>query len=767
VSHEKNACFLACGADCRTGSVHAARSCSRGLFRWVPRFRRARWLAAGCLLAGLAGLPAEASDALEEAASLRAAGRLDEALDALRKESREIKRLDGDDSPRLLPVNDLAAEVLIDQGSLEAAQGLLEKTIEAREKLIGTGRSDEAARLGDSLLSMTRLHLLAKRFSEAGATARKALLTVDAAVGPNSPETARAQAALEGVVDSLETLLGPAEPATLDAREEAARVFESLGMVGAAIRQRRGMLAGRRVPGQDAVALVSAEERFAELLLAAGRADEAIPLLENLLGRGSDLDAASRVALLRLLGALQLSTDQLIGAEATLEDVLKATGAAAGLPTVRSAADRCRRAIAALRRGSVQVPPDWLEPTLVMLGKTSSSEAAPGVAGLVAAAELLHTAGQAAAAVGPLARALAVAGATRPPLEEQVADVAGRLAAAQLETDDTAAANKTVVAHLAAAEKALGPGDPRVSTLRVMLVDVLRREGKLEEAEKLARGTLTRGLPRPDDRWEERFVGVYDSLADESRTNDLREAFVAARSRQFGDDHPHVGLAWAFFGSARVAAGDWSRAAECFNQALNIQSAALGEDDPEVAATLALLAHAQRAGGALNEAVETATRAVRAWEKASGPDHPGTLEAIDVLTAAQLQAGQATGVVELLERLCDAPMTDPVRRAGHLVRLAELTAVRDKAGAAERLRLATSLPCWKPDASLSASERLRLASTAARASRVLRVIGDPSSSQEWLRKARSLALQTPDPAALLDVIEQLATGTGEAKPAAD
>ena len=138
-----------------------------------PRFLRrpALGLAACLAIVGWCwpggGRALAAESPLDQAATLRAAGRFDEALEVLRAESRDIKRTEGDESPKLLAVNDLAAEVLIDLGSLDTAGTLLDKTIAARQKLIAAGRREESALLGGSLLARARLETAAKRLPAA------------------------------------------------------------------------------------------------------------------------------------------------------------------------------------------------------------------------------------------------------------------------------------------------------------------------------------------------------------------------------------------------------------------------------------------------------------------------------------------------------------------------------------------------------------------------------------------------------------------------
>lgn len=699
---------------------------------------------------------------LDEAEALRAAGRYDEALDVLRIESREVKQSEGDEAPQLLAINDLAAEILIDMGRLDNAENLLEKTIAAREQA-AAGRPDEAVGIARSLLSLARLHLVAKRFPEAIEAARRSLSVADQTAGPSSDSVARACDALERIADALDKLLGPADPATLAARRELLAIFGSLGMTDAAIAAQQQIVSGLKArDGGDPTDVLTAASDLAEMLVTAGFPDQAIDMLDGVLSSSASVpDSPAGIDALRSLATAQLATDQLILAEATLDGVLKATGAAEGPPTIRFAADRCRRLLVDVRRNNVTNMPDWWEPTLAALRKTPPSESAAGVAGLLAAAAVATRRADLATAAELASRAWSIAQGARSPSARDTADAACHLAAAQLAIGDQAAARKTATTALAAAEKALGPGDARTTTLRMLLASATAAGRDGSQATTLARTALARGLPRPSTDWERMAVGIYDRLAAETGNPALREAFIAARSRQFGEHHPHVGMAWALFGGQRLAAGDWPAAREYLTRAVAIQRLTLGKDDPETAASMALLAHAERAAGDLVAAEQTATSAVAAWEEAAGADHPGTLAALDVLVATLLQAGKPNQSLELLERLCRAEsFSDPVRRAGHMVQLAGLIVARDRQGAVARLQAALSLPCWdhpKP----GEADRIRLAYTAARAAHVYATVGDRAASESAIRRARSLALQAADPASTLAAVDRLAS-TGEA-----
>lgn len=722
-----------------------------------PESRRS-WLAV-ILVAG-SGLVAGADEVatpLEKAAALRSAGSLEEALDVLRTESREIKRIEGEQSTRLLPINELAADILVDQGKLETAATLLDKSLSAREKLAAGGKAEEQAALAQTLLVVARLRMAEKRFPDAVAAARRALASVARVLGPADERAATARKALQAAVTALDELLGPTDPATIAARTEAAAGFVSSGMLADAIDQRRAILTGvASGPGADADETASARHALCRLLLAAGRGDEAVAIVEK-----ATSDDPATLGERRFLGELQIATDRLIAADATIEAVLEATRSPAIPNSVDGASDRLNQLLIAVRRGRAAGFPDWYEPALKLLVKPQPTDTPAAISALERAGDIALLLGKPAVAIESFTRALGLAETARPPSPAAIAERSARLAAAHLAAGDALAARKKADPALQAADAALGPGDPHVAELRVVLAEACRREDETERAVALAAAALEHGLPRPSQAWEEAVTAIYDRMPPQEGDESWPTRFAAARARQFGDGHPHVGMAWCLFGTARLAAGDWSSAASYLSRAVSLQEAALGDGSPDVAATLTLLAQAERAGGDPKRAAETAARAVAAWERSAGPTDPGTLAAIDVLVAARIEAGESNGVEPLLERLCSAGKSiDPVLRAGHLVRLADITARRDKSKAAAGLEEALALPCWA-DESLTDADRKRLAFTAARAARAYGLIGDQAAGQDALRKARSLALSVDGAKDVLERIEQLAAGGTE------
>jgi len=724
---------------------------------WLPTVHCMALVLAGSIAfsVGAAG-PGIVETALEHAAKLRAEGRFDEALDALRAESRKIKAADGDESPRLLPINDLAAEILIDNGDLETAASLLGKTISAREKIIATGNRAEDSAHGSSLLALARLETTAKRLPAAIAAGKRALLLLDGASERDPAALARAAATLQTATDVLADLVGPGSDAALTARDEVAALFTSLGMIPEAIEQRRAILAGlMQNRAVDPKAVLQATDRLGRLMMTNGRAAEAIPVVETTLPALGAADAHEALAARRLLGELQLAAGTLSLAEASFAHVLEVTQRNAKHSPIDVAGDRLRSLLVAARRGAVGRLPDWFDATVKTLSRPAASELTPALSALALAARVKEETGDPLVAVEWLGRALTLASAARSPDACHVADLAGRLAAAQLASGDAASARKTAERALPAAERDVGRGSAEAEALRLLLADALARAGNQAEALALAAKALDRGLPRPDDPWEKTATAICDRIAATEGKPDLRDAYLAMRARQFGPNHAHVVAACGFFGAARLAAGDWPAASDFFQRAVELDPSGAS---PETAANLTLLARAQQAAGDHTQAVETAVRGLAAWERVAGAHHPGTLAAADVLVAAKVQAGDIEGVPELLERLCASDAADdPARRAAQLVRLADITAAEDKVRAKELLRKALQLPCWQEGFASSPRASLRLAFTAALATHAFRAIGDETAATQMLQRARGLVMQSEDSAKLLARIERLAT----------
>lgn len=709
---------------------------------------------------------ADEQDPLEHARSLRAAARFDEALDALRGESREIKRIEGEASPQLLLVNDLAAEILIDQGSLKKAAELLDKTIAQREQLIARGRLDQNVGLGGSLLTVARLDTLEKRYSEAAENCRRAVIAFDTGAGPNSEDVRRGAEALAKTLAALDDLLGPAASATRLAREQAAVTFESLAMYPDAIEQRKRLLEAvpQASPG-DAQAVVEASTHLGRAMLRGGQAAEAAAIQARTLD-ATPVDGApasdARLEAMALLGELQLAAESFVMAEGTLGDLWETVVAAKKDSSRTGLRIRLLGLLAAARAGRVSHLPDWFAAAVNALGRGAPLDAASGAEGLLVAAQVRDELGLPDPSTELLSRAVAVAQAAKPPDPDLVARTAARQATASLAAGDVPAARKLLAKALPAAESALGPGEPGLIALQLSEADCLARETKVAEARNLATRILARGLPRPSNTQEEETVAVVDRLADKVTTADvdLRELFLAARARQFGEGDPSVAAAAQFFGAARLAAGDWPQAVAWLGRAAELQQRSRGANDPDLAATLLLLGRAQLAAGAAGDAVASLTRSRAAWSQAVGDAHPGTLAAMESLAHACAATGDRQQAETLLEGIVEADAIeadgDSIAKASHLIRLADLLATHDKTRGRDCLDTALALPCWTAGEARDPSATRRLALTAALAAHAFGLLGERDKAADMLRRGRGLATELGDSRELLERVETVA-----------
>jgi len=717
-------------------------------------YSRFSWLL--LLACGTFGQAAEPTPSLERAAALRADGKLDEALDVLRAASREVKKSSGEDSLQLLPINELAAAILVDKGDLDTAEPLLAKVVAARQKLVDAGRTVYTPELVSSLVALTRLQADAKRFPDAAATARRALLIEDRTAGPDSPLAATIRKTLDSVLDSLDDFLGPSDKAAVAARDEAGSTLVSLGWLQSAVEQRRKVLAALRSRGDGAAAeSCAAAERLCRLMMAAGLAAEAIPIAEEVAHQTAALSGSHSA--LRLVGELQLAEGRLINADASFKAVADAIQATKGATPLASSNDRLHRLLIDVRRGRVSELPAWFEAELKMLGSVIPADRDTAAAAVATAADVLAVRGDHAAAAELFARAAALAASAKTPSAATAADLSGRLGAALIAAGKPAAAFDTCKAALAAAEPKLGPGDPAVAFLRVVLADSLCRKGEGDAAKKTLLDALARELPRPDDDREATIVGVVDALAADRPDEPIRDLFMQARERQFGSNHRHLGMAWSLFAACRLAAEDWSAAVDFLDRALAIQLAGLGVDHPDVAATMSLLAYAQLASGDVARATTSATKAVDSWERLAGASHPGTLAAVEVLARARLKSGEKAAAEPLFERLRDnGPRFSDVKQADHLVSLAILAIPHDRGRAEESLTRIADLPCWVADGKLPPRDQIAVAITAARVAHAFKQLDEPGKAAEALRKARSLASTSANPSLLLGQVEQIA-----------
>jgi tetratricopeptide (TPR) repeat protein len=694
------------------------------------------------------GTPADDA-AIAKAKELRAAGKRDEALDVLRVAAREVKKAAGETAPALLPIYEIAADLLVDAEEFGKAEALLEKATGMHRGLLAAGTGGDPAGYGRTLLVEARLHQAESRLQLALAAAKQSLLLLDAYAGTDAPETLRAGDAFSKAVAALGELLGPHHESALMARAVAADVEESLGRLPQAIALRTKAVAELRARvGSGGAATRAEADRLTRLLLAAGRATEG---LEAQQARVAATDGSVTPADMRLLGELFLALERFTEAEAAYETALVADRAALGDTHPHSLLDRLASMHVGLRSGRRVPRPEGLLECVAGLLPRSESDVAPAeaVAGLLVAAEIFDLIGD-----GERSRTCGLqaqrAAEAHDDIPEQTRIAALVAAARTRAAPPGSAARAALEAAVRAAEQRLGAGHPATHLAVLALAEAAIGGGDAEAAAALVDRLLTRGIQRRDAASEERLVGLVDRVAEATGGADgsPRERLVTLRAAQFGGEHAHTGLTLALLGGRRCAAEDFESAAALCRRAIAIQEAALGADHPEVAAASLVLAMALASANQPATARPAFERALAIWDRTADPRHPVTLVTIRGLTQAVLAGGDTAAALPLLERLhaAQAADADPIDSARILVRMSLLAAA---AGEGQRSRdlvdKALALPCWQqpPYADQAVLEPLAL--TMAEIARVYKTIEDANASTEALRRARDLAMRLASP----------------------
>lgn len=701
--------------------------------------------------------------AIEKASTLREEGKHEEALDALRVATREVKKAAGESAPELLPIYELAADILVETAQTEKATVLLEKAIELHRTLLAESRHPDPACYGRTLLVEHRHHAAERRIEPALDAAKRAWLLLDVHAGPSADDTQRAAEAFAQSLGTFHELLGPDHDATLAASEVAAAVHEGTGRLDQAIALRR-QLAGQALKrhGPTAPATLAAADHVTRLLHASGRAGEAIEAQESVVAgaEGSSVAAAHR-----LQGDLLRSLERFTEAEAAYRAALEADLAAVGEAHPATALDRLSLERVRILRGRA-LRDDVLESSSAALSQPADEKSEPTavlVAALLEAADLHAHRGDEERAREYGRRALQAADA----LETVAADLrvaalvaAGRTSSAAPKT----AARDALEKALAAADEQLGSGHPATHEAVVTLAEAALGAGDVEAAHALVARLLDRSPPRPDGLFEERLVALVDRTAtavgDDGAA--LRDRLIAVRETQFGAEHGHTAHVLVLFGGTRLAAGDATTAAAYGRRALDIQSKSVREDHPDLAATLMVVAEALRAGGQVEQARPLFERALVIWERAAGDEHPVTLTTRRGLARTALATGDTAAALPHLERLRAAATatpstaalaTEPADPIAHLRLLVRLGGILAEAGERDRARQivveSLALSCWQPAPYAEADVFESLAVSMAEIARIFKALEEPASSTEALRRARGYATRVASPKELL------------------
>jgi tetratricopeptide (TPR) repeat protein len=744
-------------------------------------------------------LAKKVATAIEAAEKLRAAQKPDEALEALRVVAREVKQVRGPGVAELLPIYDVAAEILIDQENVETAEKLLTKTAGIRERLLDDGDASQAEPLGTTLLLLSGMQVEMGRLQPALDSAKQAVIVLDTSLGPDHEATRRARDALTKTLGAFDEMFGVDHESTLAAGMGLISLQESLGQYAEAITARkRRITALRKRHGPDHPEVLAEIDRLSRLLLVAGRPEEAIADQKQAVAAWTAIatsDAAVGdysveharadprvIGAIRLLGELHLAAEQFTLAERAFSRARDANVAYLRETHPEAILDRLHLLDVSLRRAPAQEAATKVAELATRLMDVEDNDRAMPVAarGLLLAGRILARMGDPARARDCAKRVLGAQEFAPKVRPEDVVAPRALLGEALLALDGHADAVPVLEEAVWDAERSLGSGDPRTLAVVVLLSKAFAQDGDVPTAAYLLERVIDRRVPRFDPLFEEELVAAIDELADAPPSADaeapapespdgatrasLRERFLALRREQFGDDHRYVGIALSLFGRGRGRAGDWKRAATFHEQAIAVATKSLGADHPEVAGMRVALADALWRAGSLPPAEAAAATAVTSWEKAAGPAHRGTLAAVRTLAGVKLEEAQPKAAIPLLERLRgalekQAPAEARTRAlARTLVRLADAYArTDDKTRGLATAKAAAALDCWKPGSSAAPADVEAASVALATLSTVFTRLGAEEAATDSLQRARGLATALESPRATLARIQKIVT----------
>jgi tetratricopeptide (TPR) repeat protein len=210
----------------------------------------------------------------------------------------------------------------------------------------------------------------------------------------------------------------------------------------------------------------------------------------------------------------------------------------------------------------------------------------------------------------------------------------------------------------ARAERGLGEWHRNTVRARLNLAIVLRRSGRLAEARALAEGLyalLREQYPSGHEVLLSATVTFGNALlavGETSRAREvLNEVFQGYRGSAFGPDHPFTQAAAVDLAVALRAAGDYRRAKDLDEQALESLRGSVGPDHPFTLVAQLNLAHDLALGHEHAQALELSGDAYTRSRRVRGEDRPETL-ICGINHAFDLRAhGEDDASAELLTRV--------------------------------------------------------------------------------------------------------------------
>ena len=631
---------------------------------------------AGTIAAAPAATPAAAAsdaapdvDELLSAARRKAdAGATAEALADLRAANAAVKQAKGADAVELLQILDMAADVLVADGQMDAAEAPLKRAVAVREALVAKGVAVPEADVAGSLATLGTV-----RAARGGFTDAKPLLARAVAV--------------------FEKTLGATDASTTATLLRLAEVRLGLGETAAAQDAFREAMERARDRGGDGDAeFPVAAGRLARALASTGQPAAGVEVFAAALAdhRRAVGDRPELASLLRDLAELQLESGDAAAAAAAADDALDIDRSHGGDDHPATATDRLLRVRADVAAGD-GAGLDEADTLASRLAADAAGGDEPlAAAGLRCAAVLAADVQDAPRALERWRRALE---ADRRLLGEEHPDTAADrtgLARCILAAGNAAEARSLADAAAVAFGRARGPAHTETLEAVAVAGGAATMLGDLSSATKLLDRVLAANAPRSGPhadrdlaRLSEGVAALKEQAGDAAGAAAARDAALEVRQRQFGDGGPEVAAMLVQLAEARHDGGAPAAAVPLYELAVSLASETHGSDHPEVAAILTPLARSLRAADANEAAAGALGRALAIWEATVGPDHPTTLATVKALALVHLALDRQEEALPLMTRLLagyDAdPSTPPADVARLLRKLGQIHAARGDA----------------------------------------------------------------------------------------
>ena len=697
---------------------------------------------------------------VEELQQLRVAalqhekGDFDASLGTYRGVYGQLKaKLQQEDHPLLLEILLMVTDVFLDMGQFQQAEGPLVKQLDLRELKLARQAGTEAE------VAVERARIAASRVKHGLILSR---------IG--RPENALEP--LENGATSLAKLLGEGHRLVLESRLLAARIIWSLGQFQEAVKRMETLVAGLvTAEGLDAALLEQAREDLGTMYLETGRMTKAIGLwdreLADLEGRLRPDDPKLLVAYRRLGEAYAVSGDY-EGAEQYWRKGLKVSRAAFGDGSGEVAADLV----------AVGVAMELLDKRVGAInsfdGAATAFEAA-GKARAVSgnqtrfvrrAVESLFTEGLYERAARLLEMAMLADQSRTDASEVDVAEDRVGIARCLIAIGDMESADVFLRQALSTVQRELGNRHIRTLEVVGLLAKSAAKRGDHELGSSLVdvvcKATPARQTVAKENDLVE-TVALIGLLLDRNelsnRADDLRGRWLAMRESQYGTEAIELTESLVAFADAFQVGGMSPRAIPLYERAIAIREKAFRPDHPAVAAVLLPLARAFRVERQEEKAAEAARQALTIWDRSVGPEHEVANETVKLLAASLYTQGRLADAAPLYERMLGTfekkygPQAPQV--ATLLGRVAEVTVAAGDAAAAERyLNRAIEIGARTATGSSTA-----MVANLAQLAKIERTLGKGDGSK-YLERARELAAQTKDAEEQRDILQSIASASG-------